>query len=145
MPLSRSNFNDRVQDLWDAGCFALGAMHGIGWLHRDIKPPNIIVITNDFKFNDFGVSIKKSSILESKQAENVRENVGTSKYQVPSIVWSELDDYAALILTILELKDVDISDAVDSLRKCANGTFHYMPKAACSKASEVLKALKNKR
>ena len=72
-------------------CDALGAAHGAGVVHRDVKPENIMIANNGYaKVLDFGVAKLRSSDPEAGADEATRAAltdagmmVGTSGYMSP--------------------------------------------------------------
>ena len=64
-------------------CVALSAVHGCGYMHRDVKPENILITArNEVKLTDFGLARSYKDV--SRQP--LSADVGTRSYQAPELL-----------------------------------------------------------
>lgn len=80
---------------------ALGLMylHSYNFIHRDIKPDNVMIKSNRAKIGDFGLSAKKENLKA--------ELVGTPHYLAPELIadnnYSDKSDMYAFALVLFEM------------------------------------------
>ena len=84
---------------------ALASIHRAGITHRDIKPDNILVMSDvEIRLADFGVSILPG---ELSNLDDLQRGVGTMDYMAPEVLESERYDQSsdvyALALTFYEV------------------------------------------
>jgi len=82
-------------------CRAIGYMHQNGFLHRDIKPDNILLYSDDsIKLTDFDLSVRTSLMVEGRAP-------GTPEFCAPEMwtkkLTSEASDMFALGITLYQL------------------------------------------
>jgi predicted Ser/Thr protein kinase len=74
---------DAVLRLVEQVLRALSRAHGLGIVHRDIKPDNIMVLTDgSVKVVDFGISLNHSS-LTHRATQDSRQPMGTPVFMAP--------------------------------------------------------------
>ena len=75
-------------DLLDQALAALGACHGVGLVHRDLKPVNLFLLggargPRTLKVLDFGIAKQAAHPGGSAEQTNVHQVVGTPNYLAP--------------------------------------------------------------
>ncbi len=93
-----------AMDLFDQVCSGLSAAHGVGLVHRDIKPDNILLREDDgiVKLADFGIS----KILQSTVGAGAGTVAGTPYYMAPEAWLGRADvrsDIWSLAVTMYEM------------------------------------------
>jgi len=74
----------RIDKLVEQLCLALAYMHDRGWLHRDVKPDNILLNKgSEVRLIDFSLAMRYSSGLGKLFAGKVKEIQGTKSYIAP--------------------------------------------------------------
>jgi serine/threonine kinase PknH len=90
---------------------ALDAAHAAGVMHRDVKPPNILVTRDDFAYLvDFGIA----SATTDEKLTQLGTAVGTWKYMAPERFSNDEVTYRA-----------DIYALACVLHECLTGSPHY--------------------
>lgn len=79
----------RIRKLVEGMCAALGYMHEKGWVHRDIKPDNVLLSKgSEVRIVDFSLSTRAASAL-SKMVGKVKVIQGTRTYLAPETIRRE--------------------------------------------------------
>src|SRR5690606_33252832 len=74
----------RLRNLVEQICQALSYMHSLKWVHRDVKPDNILVNgSGEVKLIDFALAVKETSGLAKLFARKSRTTAGTRSYMSP--------------------------------------------------------------
>lgn len=91
---------EQVIDLAKSMVKILHFLHGFGILHRDIKPDNMLVKSNEYKLADFGLCYRGGSHYDN-------DLIGSPAYLAPEIFkkrfYSEKSDIYALGISLFEL------------------------------------------
>ena len=99
----------RFRQFLEQSCLALGHMHEKGWVHKDIKPDNILLSrSSEVRIIDFSLAVKKASGLSKlfggSQSAAIR---GTRSYMAPETIRKEAStpatDIYSLGITFYEL------------------------------------------
>jgi serine/threonine protein kinase len=72
-------------------CDALGALHGHGIVHRDVKPDNIFISENGVKLIDFGVSEWRSGLRRMRATFGLSFMPGNLGYAAPEMFGMAVD------------------------------------------------------
>jgi serine/threonine protein kinase len=74
-------------------CWALGYLHNMQLIHRDVKPSNIFLLSNrrSVRLGDFGISKILDSFPEKEQLSGhaTEGRVGTKRYMAPEVLFSK--------------------------------------------------------
>ena len=95
----------RVVRLFEQLCQALGYMHDLGWVHRDIKPDNILFNkASELRLIDFSLSTKAAGAMSKLIGGKEKTIQGTRTYISPETIlkapaiaairYLQLGDYA---------------------------------------------------
>ncbi len=77
----------RFRKLFESTCLALGHMHEKGWIHRDIKPDNILLNkASEVRLIDFSLSTRVVSGLGKAFARKAKTIQGTRTYIAPETI-----------------------------------------------------------
>jgi HAMP domain-containing protein len=115
-------------------CRGLAAVHEAGILHRDVKPPNIMVLPNGIvKLMDFGIARLSEGIDPASEAG---QTVGTPYYMSPEqargLALDERSDVYAVGVVLYELftgkRPIEGRDPAEVMR--AHGTAAPVPPAS---------------
>jgi serine/threonine protein kinase len=95
---------------------AVAFLHSCKLLHRDIKSPNFLLVKNEIKITDFGMSTAAgiASTNSSKHAQQARENTaGSVRWMAPettaaSPAFSEKSDVFGLGMVFWEIASREI-------------------------------------
>lgn len=84
---------------------ALNFVHRVGITHRDIKPDNILVLSdNEIRLTDFGVAVLPG---ERASLDDLQQGVGTMSYMAPEVLegknCDKLSDIYSLGVTFYEM------------------------------------------
>lgn len=86
-----NNLHTRTKPLFEGVCQALGALHQAGWIHRDIKPDNVLLSrSGDLRLIDFALAVKTSTGLARMfGGSKVKLIQGTRTYIAPETIRKE--------------------------------------------------------
>lgn len=77
----------RIRKLIEGVCMSLGYMHEKGWIHRDIKPDNILMSkSSEMRLIDFSLSTKAMSGLAKLLSGKSKTIQGTRTYIAPETI-----------------------------------------------------------
>lgn len=86
----------RLRNLVEQICQALSYMHSLKWVHRDVKPDNILVNgSGEVKLIDFALAVKETSGLAKLFARKSRTTAGTRSYMSPEQIVGRCIDQRA--------------------------------------------------
>ncbi|MCH7687481.1 MAG: serine/threonine protein kinase, partial [Planctomycetes bacterium] len=106
--------HSRIRKLIDGMCLALGFMHDKGWVHKDVKPDNILFNkSSELKLVDYSLATRAanalSKILYSKMNKEIK---GTRTYIAPETLRREPEtpqtDMYSLGVTLFEVLTGDL-------------------------------------
>ncbi|MFK0194903.1 protein kinase [Kitasatospora sp. NPDC090308] len=92
MPLAEATAEDRWADLRDpaqlrvlvdAVASALAAAHKHGWVHRDVKPPNILLLNGSWRLADWGLVRRPRG--ETTDPNRTRFGLGSPGFAAPEL------------------------------------------------------------
>jgi len=87
MASDRVKIHARLNKLIEQLCLGLAAMHDKGWLHRDIKPDNILLNKgSEVRLIDFSLSSRQSSAVTRMFAGKSKSIQGTRTYIAPETI-----------------------------------------------------------
>jgi len=97
----------RLRKLIECVVMALGNIHDQGWLHRDIKPDNIMLTkASDVRLIDFSLSAKAPSKVAKMLSGKSKHIQGTRTYIAPELIRKKLpsvqSDFYSLGVSIFE-------------------------------------------
>ncbi len=97
----------RLRKLMECIIMALGHIHEKGWLHRDIKPDNIMLTkASDVRLIDFSLSSKAPSSVAKMLSGKSKTIQGTRTYIAPELIRKKLpsiqSDFYSLGITLFE-------------------------------------------
>lgn len=97
----------RLRKLMECIVMALGQIHEKGWLHRDVKPDNIMMTrASDVRLIDFSLSAKAPSSISKMLSGKTKVIQGTRTYIAPELVRKKLpsfqSDFYSLGVSIFE-------------------------------------------
>lgn len=78
-------------------------LHNAGWVHRDLKPPNILIQHNgDICLTDFSTCVRVNESYQYSGAtkfasDNILQQLKLSRYELPVLTARTNDDYASLV------------------------------------------------
>jgi serine/threonine protein kinase len=76
--------HSRIRKLVDGICLALGFMHDKGWVHKDLKPDNILFNkSSELKLVDYSLSTKAANVFSKILHSKKKEIQGTRTYIAP--------------------------------------------------------------
>lgn len=141
-------FNDREKlDLVLNNVRGLQYIHEQGIMHRDLKPPNILIsMNNRAKIGDFGLARKYSSSEQDREAYSQR--VGTRLYCAPEVLKTRFYnfkvDYYSLGLIIFEMysPNEDVRELLETFVNLRNQNFLDLDKIPANSKNVTL-AVKN--
>jgi len=80
----------RMNRFIEACCLGLGQMHEQGWVHKDIKPDNILFnASSELRIIDFSLSVKNKGALAKAFSGKVGNIQGTRTYIAPEVIRRE--------------------------------------------------------
>lgn len=104
-------------------CYGVRHIHELGYLHRDIKPNNILKFGSVYKVSDFGLIRKAIQNEDSSPLTSIGLRLGTDTYIAPELMYSGSDytvksDIFAMgrVFEQLNFKDQSLIDIVS---KCS--------------------------
>ena len=76
--------HSRIRKLVDGICLALGYMHDKGWVHKDLKPDNILFNkSSELKLVDYSLTIRAANVFSNILSPKKKEIKGTRTYIAP--------------------------------------------------------------
>ena len=98
----------RINKLFESICMALGYMHEKGWVHKDVKPDNILFSKgSELRLIDFSLSSRVVSGVGKLFAGKVRVIQGTRTYLAPETIRKQhavpQTDMYSLGITVYEI------------------------------------------
>ena len=106
-------------------CLGVQHIHSLGFLHRDIKPFNILKFTDDvYKISDFGLVRKTIPSGESEVLTSIDIRLGTDNYVAPELNYigsdyTEATDVFAMgkVFQNLKVKDIALQRIITKCTK----------------------------
>lgn len=83
--------HERIRKLIEGTCAGLGYMHDKGWIHKDIKPDNILLNrAGEVRIIDFSLAVRKAGGLAKLMGGNKKAAIrGTRTYLAPETIRKE--------------------------------------------------------
>jgi serine/threonine protein kinase len=86
----RAGVHERFRKLVEGTCAGLGYMHDKGWVHKDIKPDNILLNrAGEVRIIDFSLAVKKAGGLSKLMGGSKGVIRGTRTYLAPETIRKE--------------------------------------------------------
>ncbi|EKF9266671.1 serine/threonine-protein kinase [Vibrio cholerae] len=106
-------------------CLGVSHIHSLGYLHRDIKPYNILKFKNGvYKISDFGLVRKKVQSEDSEVLTSLNIRLGTDNYVAPELMYigsdyTEKTDIFAMgkVFEQLNVKDQNVQKIIAKCTK----------------------------
>lgn len=94
--------HSRFRKMAEGVCMALSHMHGKGWIHKDIKPENILLNRmGEVRVIDFSLAVRKASALSSLMGGGGKSTIqGTRTYLAPETIRKEPSTVATDIYSL---------------------------------------------
>ncbi len=73
----------RLRPLVDALTSVLAEAHRLGWVHRDIKPPNILLLEGQWVLADWGTVRRPAG--QTTKVDRTRSGIGTEGFSAPEL------------------------------------------------------------
>lgn len=90
----------KLRTILEQACQALDFMHSKRWIHRDVKPDNILVNANgEVRLIDFGLAVRPTGFFSSFGRKN-RRTAGTRSYMSPEQIRGKSIDHRADIYSL---------------------------------------------
>jgi serine/threonine-protein kinase len=104
----------RIRKLIDGMCLALGYMHDKGWVHKDVKPDNVMFNkSSELKLVDYSLSTRAANVLSKILHTKINKEIkGTRTYIAPETLKKEPEtpqtDMYSLGVTLFEVLTGDL-------------------------------------
>jgi serine/threonine protein kinase len=87
----QAGVHERFRKLVEGSCAGLGYMHDKGWVHKDIKPDNILLNrAGEVRIIDFSLAVRKAGGLAKLMGGNKKAAIrGTRTYLAPETIRKE--------------------------------------------------------
>lgn len=118
----RLNFAEKIS-AFDMVLQGVAHIHEHKYLHRDIKPNNVLRFGNTYKVSDFGLVKNQDTAAESEVLTKITSVMGTQKYWAPEVSAAAQYSVASDIYSLgVLLEDMEFPEETGILRVLRKST-----------------------